>query len=210
MEKIIVQENKIAQDRAILNAGFLVSKINELIAKFEKDTGYQLKLNDVSTLIRGNKEDARYDLKMKLDEFLNKELDRLQIHSQLMRDNFKLNSETYVSECAKNFTALSIHPGLEFLDHLSIEENKVCFSAQSEERVRDTFRNVITSEAAKEIWVLQKETKDALQKMYDIMHKNTNVRYYGLDQLATGLFQMDPTKGEILIQDLDYERISKK
>ncbi len=210
MEKIIVKENKQQQDAIINHIIQFILALNKPIAEFKKATFYSLSSDDVLRLMN-NHNGAVQVINEKLNLFLDKELDRQKITIPLMRSNFKTGYQDIVSSLSSELRKHIAQPGFNYLYMLTMENNKLVLNKENEEIIRESFRNIINSEAAKKLFDLQNEVAEKLQEFWKFINEKTSLQYFTMAQVTETFFYLDVETKQIEIDtDIDYERIMKK
>ena len=145
------------------------------------------------------------DLQSKLNSSLESQLDNMNITSKLMRENFKAGANNFVNKLLIKLRQLS--PGASYLYNLSMQDGILLLSKEQEEKVRDTFRNCITSDTGKELYEAHKALAQSFSEFSKLVKKNTSLSYVSVAELANEFFDLDYETGNIEITAIGYERI---
>mgnify|MGYP001788397841 CR=1 FL=1 len=198
------------QDTEINKVNAFIPVINNLLFNLKEDTGYALKMEQLEKLVFSPSQQSENLLTEQVEFFLNAELDRLKVTSNLFRNNHKAGAKSFVSAICKELRIMAGKAGIEWLHSLSIEDNKLILSAEVEETIRASFRNVIESESATKLWNLQNELCEKIQQMHSLVKTKTRLEHYNLPQLIDNFFYLDPHTSKIGIVEIDYEGVLLK
>ncbi len=211
MEKIIINQNKKLQDEAVNKTKALASKINISLQNLKDETGFAIDSQDLLTLASNSQNSDRlYDLKEKLNTCLNKQLDDLKITAKLMRDNFKSGAGDKINNAAKEISlgVANIVDGSSYLHKLVIEDGKAVLTEQTEQEIRESFILSIDTESGKQLFDLQNEAANIIERLFNYVNKNTIVHFTLPEQMISQLFNYDYDQKTIKPAEMDYNRIT--
>lgn len=200
MKKIIIEENAEKQEQELNKINQFCNAVNKELQQFKTDTGYNPNLDEVKKIMVSKDQNL---LLQNLNSYLDKQLDKMQITSTLMRENQKAGQKAFINSL---FTRLGYLAGNEkYLHQLSMEGGLLILSKKSEDEIRDSFRNYITSEKAKEFWNLHKAATQSLNEFSLFVKENTTLSYVSIEDLSKEFFFMDYTSRNVEIESIDYE-----
>lgn len=202
MKKLIIQENAAAQTSEISKINQFRDAVNKELHQFKADTGYSPTLEEVKSLMISRDTSG---LQSSLNSSLERELDKMNITSKLMRDNHKAGANDFVNKLLNRFQQLSQE--VRYLHNLSMKDGLLLLSKEQEEQVRDSFRNCITSETGKELYEKHKVLAQSFSEFSKFLKEKTSLRYVSSGELAREFFDMDYETGNIEISNIAYERI---
>ncbi|MEO9146189.1 MAG: hypothetical protein ABI237_11605 [Ginsengibacter sp.] len=200
MKKIIIEENAEMQEQELNKTNQFCNAVNKELQQFKTDTGYNPTMDEVKKIMVSKDPILLLD---NLNSFLDKQLDQMKITSTLMRANQKAGQKTFVDNLFKKLNFLPYKSG--YLHQLSMENGLLILSKENEVEIRDSFRNYITSEKAKQFWELHKAATQALNIFSVFVKENTTLSYVSIEDLSKEFFYMDFETRNVESESMDYE-----
>lgn len=191
MEPIILNSNLEKQDHEIKQVHLFCTKINEMLPEFQKETNYELDMQDVQTLIESNDQD-------RLIEKVKKSMEKsFATFNQITRTILKKGIDEFVYGFAEKIKAVSLRWQTDHLNDLSIENGKLYLSKEQEQAVRQTFVKAITTEAGKDFYGISLATAKELTVLLKFIKENTRINFHSIGGVVNDLFYIDVTTGEV-------------
>ena len=200
MKKIIIEQNEPQQNAEINKINKFCNTLNQLLLQFKTDTGYSLTMDEVKKIMFGNN---TTELKENLNSFLEAQLDTMQVHGTLMRENAKAGANNFVNTLQTQMKQSSLDGG--YLHYLSMKNNTLIFEKSEEEKIRESFRLCIKTELAKEFYDKHIEAQKALNELSIFVKEKTSLFYPFIGELAKNFFYSNTNTGEVGIESIDYE-----
>ena len=204
METIILHENKDKQDQEIQRINSFCSRLNNVLPEFEGETGYKLKINEVSTLLERNDFD---ELTQNVNTFIEKGLKAIRV-TETVKKTFTNGTASYVRSFANKLKQAAESENLNFLRELSIEGGKIVLTKEGEQIIRLKFLDQITSAAGKEFYDLHLAATKSFGHLSKFIKGSTRLRYLSLSQMAGDLFSYADANGEIIPKEkISYDSL---
>lgn len=194
MQTIILNENIDMQDAEIQRINSFCSRLNKVLPEFEGETGYKLKINEVTTLLERNDFD---ELTQNVNTFIEKGLKAIRV-TETVKKTFTNGTASFVRSFANKLKQAAESENLNFLRELSIENGKIILSKEGEQTIRLKFIEQITSATGKEFYDLHLAAAKSFGDLSKFIKGNTRLRYLSLSQMAGDLFSYANVDGEII------------
>lgn len=193
METMILNNNKDMQDAEIQRINSFCSRLNKVLPEFEGETGYKLKINEVTTLLERNDFD---ELTQNVNTFIEKGLKAIRV-TETVKKTFTNGTASFVRSFANKLKQAAEGENLNFLNDLSIEGGKIILSKEGEQAIRLKFIDKIATEQGRQFYDLHLATAKALTELSKFIKGNTRINYYSLSLMTSDLFSYDSQGGEI-------------
>ena len=200
MQQIILNENLEKQNDELRKIHLYCSKINEILPEFEKETNYELNMQDVQMLIQTNNQDP-------LIEKVKKSMEKsFASFNQITRTILKEGIDEFVYSFAEKIKAVNLRWQIEHLKSLSIENGKLFLRKEQEQALRQTFVKAINTQSGKEFYDISLSTANGLTELLKFIKENTRINFHSVGAIVTDLFYIDAATGEVKAnENIDYD-----
>lgn len=186
----------------------LVDQANRPLSQFKIKTGYALSHPETLSMIFSASKEKIYELQQNLDAILDKQIDSMGV-SELLRENLKQGSQKYVTQLAQDLKVFSTAAGAHYLHDLTSEDGQIIFNEDAQIRVRDSFKNIITTDKAMRLRTLQIEVAEKLEALFQFVENDTRLHYVYINDLVSNFFQTAPGNS-VIANELTYESAVNK
>ncbi|MGN6297929.1 MAG: hypothetical protein ACTHM7_14175 [Ginsengibacter sp.] len=197
MEPIIINENLDYQNNEIKKIKDYCAGINRTLKDFAQKTQYSLTLNEVESLIKGQ------DVISLEDNILQAQ----KIKSPLMMDAARPNLRNYIKDLGRKLGTGTYDHCNQYLPDMQMSKGEIYLPEEKEAEIRESFRNLIKSEAGKTFYELHTRAAKALSEFSVFVHENTRLSFISPGELSTEFFDFEDENKSVEIEEVDYDRL---